>query len=46
MYHISLAVLCKYGWSDEGGKDGDGKEESELSRGWERVEIAWPFICR
>ena len=26
MYHVSLAVQCRYGWSDEGGEDGDGKE--------------------
>ena len=26
MYHVSLAVQCIYGWSDEGGEDGDGKE--------------------
>ena len=26
--------------------DGDGKEESEISGGWESVEITWPFVCR
>ena len=26
MYHVSLAVQCIYGWSDEGGEDGDGKD--------------------
>ena len=32
--------------SDEGGEDVDGKEGSELLRGWERVEITWPLVCR
>ena len=27
-------------------KDGTGKEESELPGGWERLEIAWPLVCR
>ena len=27
-------------YMDEGGEDGDGKEGSELTEGWERVEIA------
>ena len=40
MYHAPLAVKCINGWSDEGGEDGDGKEESEFHGGWERVEIA------
>ena len=35
-----------YGWSDEGGEDGDGKEGSELPGGWEKVEIVWPLLCR
>ena len=35
-----------YGWSGEGGEDDDGKGGSELSGEWERVEIAWPLICR
>ena len=34
------------GWSDEGGEDGDGKEGSEIPRGWERVYIACPLVCR
>ena len=34
------------GWSEEGGEDGDGKEESEIHGGRERVEIAWPLVCR
>ena len=46
MYHVSLAVQCIYGWSDEGGEDGDAKEKSELPGGWERVEIAWPIVCK
>ena len=40
MYHVSLAIQCIYEWSDEVGEDGDAKEGSELSGGWERVEIA------
>ena len=24
----------------------EGKEGSELPGGWERVEIAWPLVCR
>ena len=40
MHHIPLTVQCIYGWSDEGREDGDGKEGSELSVGWEKVEIA------
>ena len=27
-------------------KMGDREEESEISEGWERVEIAWPLACR
>ena len=30
MYHVSLAVHCIYGWTDEGGEDGDGKERLEI----------------
>ena len=30
MFHVPLAVQCIYGWSDEGGEDGGGKEGSEL----------------
>ena len=37
---MSLAVQCIYGWSNKGGKDGDGKEGSEFHGGWERVKIA------
>ena len=25
VYHVPLAVQCIYGWSDEGGEDGDVK---------------------
>ena len=46
VYHVSLTIQCIYGWSDEGGEDGDGKEGSELPGGWERVEIVWPFVYR
>ena len=52
MYHVPLAVQCIYGWSDEGGENGDGKEGRELledggvSKGWERAEITWPLVCR
>ena len=46
MYHVPLALQCIYGWSDEGGEDGDGKEGSEIPGGWERVVIAWPLVCR
>ena len=35
-----------YGWSDEGGEDGDGMEGSELHGGWERVEISLLLVCR
>ena len=46
MYHVSLAVQCIYGWSDEEGKDGDEREGNELFGGWERMEIALPLVCR
>ena len=46
MYNFPLAVQGIYGWSDEGGKDGDGKEGTDIPGGWERVEIAWPLVCR
>ena len=39
MCNVSLAVQLIYGWNDEGGEDGHGKEGSELPVGWERVEI-------
>ena len=45
MYHVSLSVQCIYGWSDEEGEDGDGKEVSELPGGWVRMENAWPLVC-
>ena len=46
MYHISLVVQYAYGWSEKGGEDGNGKEGSELSGGWERVKIAGPLVCK
>ena len=34
-------------WNDEiKAEDRDGKKGSELPKGWERVEIAWPLVCR
>ena len=30
VYHVPLAVKCKYGCSNEGGKNEDGKEGREL----------------
>ena len=39
-------VQCIYGCRDEGGEDGNGKEGSDIPGGWERVEIAWPLVCR
>ena len=44
MYIVPLAVECIYGWSDEGGEDGDGKEGSEIPGEWEKMEIAWPLL--
>ena len=44
--HVPLAVQCIYGWSNEGGEDGDGKEGSELPGEWERVEIPCPLVYR
>ena len=35
MYHVPLAVQCKYRCSDEGGEDGEGRKESEILIGWE-----------
>ena len=46
MYHVPLVVQCLYGWSDEGGVDGDGKEGSEIPGRRERGEIAWPLVRR
>ena len=45
MYHVPLALQCMYGYND-GGENVDGEEESKSSRGVERVEIAWPLVCR
>ena len=33
VYHVLLAVQCIYGWSDEGGEDGNGKEGYEIPGG-------------
>ena len=30
VHHVPLVFQCIYGWSDEGGEDGDGKEGSEI----------------
>ena len=46
MNHVPLAVPRIYGWSDERGENGDGKEGSEVPGGWERVKVAWPLVCR
>ena len=35
VYHVPLAVQCTYGFSDEGGEDGDEKEGREIPGGWE-----------
>ena len=40
MYHAPLAVQCIHGWSNEGGKDGDGKEGGEIPGECKREEIA------
>ena len=45
MYHIPLAFQGIYGCSDERGENGDGEEGSKISNG-EKVEIAWPLVCR
>ena len=42
MYHVPFAFQYIYGGSAEG----DEKVESKISGGGERVEIAWPFVCR
>ena len=44
MYHGLLTLQCKYGSNDEGGKNGNGKEGSEISGGRKRMEVAWPFV--
>ena len=46
MYHVSLAVQCIYGWSDEGGEDGDRNERSEIHGGEEKLDITCPLVCR
>ena len=39
MHHVPLAFQCIYGYSDERGENGDGKEGSDIPGGWERMEI-------
>ena len=46
MYHVPLALQFVYGRSYEGGKNGDGQEESEISGGRKRVDIAWYLAYR
>ena len=46
VYHVPLTLQCIYGRSAEGGKNEDGEEGSEISRGRKRVEIARPLVCR
>ena len=33
VYHVPLSVQWIYGWSDEGGEDGEGKEGSKIPGG-------------
>ena len=40
MYYIPLAFQCIYGSSDEGSRNGDGKEGREIPGGGERLEDA------
>ena len=40
MYHVPCAFQFICGCSDEGGEDGDTKEESKIPGGGERLEIA------
>ena len=46
MYHVPLAFQSIHGCNDEGGKNEDGEEGSEISGGSERVNIDWPLVCR
>ena len=39
LFNVYIDVVMK----DE---NWDGKEGSELSGGWEIMEIAWPLVCR
>ena len=43
MYYVPLGI---YEYSNEGGENGDGEEESEIPGGGKRMEIAWPLVCR
>ena len=46
VYHVPLAFQCICECSDKGGENWDGQEGSEISVGEERVDIAWPLVCR
>ena len=46
MYHVSLAFQCIYGCSDKRGENGDKEEGSDILGGRERVDFAWPLLCR
>ena len=35
-----------YGRSEKEDEDGDGEEGSDISGGRERVETAWPLVCK
>ena len=35
-----------YGRNDERGENRDEEEESEIPGGGDRVEIAWPLVCK
>ena len=39
VYHVPMVSQSIYGWSDEGGEDGDRKEGNEIPGGLGRVEI-------
>ena len=45
VYHDLLAFQCIYGCSD-GGKNGEGKEGSEISGGGKRVKVDLLLVCR
>ena len=42
---IIIIIIIIYGWSGEGGEGGDGKVESDIPGGWERVEITRSLVC-
>ena len=35
MHKVPLSVQCIYGWSGDGGEDGDVKKGSKIPGGWE-----------